>query len=121
MDETPKSAGRRAFVRVRADRDARGTPIRDAEGRVVVRLVGGVGGQGSHVLSALAEAEALAIIPEDVAIHPAGGAVDLWWLDADSRALAAPARAADARVGHHQGPQEEPWIEDRLPEPSDAA
>ncbi len=83
MDETPKSAGRRSFVRVRADRDARGTPIRDAEGRVVVRLAGGVGGQGSHVLSALAEAEALAIIPEDVAVHPAGGALDLWWLGSD--------------------------------------
>lgn len=83
MDATPKSAGRRSFVRVQAERDERGTPIRDAHGRVVVRLVGGVGGQGSHVLSALAEAEALAIIPEDVAIHPAGGPVELWWLHPD--------------------------------------
>ena len=81
MDATPKSAGRRAFVRVRADRDPQGTPLRDRDGRVVVRLAGGVGGQGSHVLSALAGAEALAIIPEDVVAHPAGGAIDLWWLD----------------------------------------
>ncbi len=81
LDETPKSAGRRAFVRVRADRDERGTPRRDPEGRVLVRLAGGVGGQGSHVLSALVAAEALAVIPEDVATHPPGGEVDLWWLD----------------------------------------
>ena len=81
MDATPKSSGRRAFIRVRADRDALGTPIRDDLGRVIVRLSGGVSGQGSHVLSALSEAEALAIIPEDVDAHPAGGAVALWWLD----------------------------------------
>ena len=48
---------------------------------MIVRLSGGVSGQGSHVLSALAEAEALAVIPEDVDTHPAGGAVTLWWLD----------------------------------------
>ncbi len=81
MDATPKSSGRRAFIRVRADRDELGTPIRDDLGRVVVRLSGGVAGQGSHVLSALSAAEALAIIPEDVDTHPAGGAVTLWWLD----------------------------------------
>lgn len=80
VDSTPKSPGRRAFVRVRADRDGRGTPVRDAAGRVIVRLIGGVSGQGSHVLSALADAEALAIIPEAVDVHPAGGAVDIWWL-----------------------------------------
>ena len=33
-------------------------------GRVRVRLAGGAGGQGSHVLSALAVADALAVIPE---------------------------------------------------------
>ncbi|MEO8469544.1 MAG: gephyrin-like molybdotransferase Glp [Chloroflexota bacterium] len=81
MEATPKSSGRRAFIRVRADRDALGTPIRDDLGRVILRLSGGVSGQGSHVLSALAEAEGLAIIPEDVDTHPAGGAVTLWWLD----------------------------------------
>ncbi len=81
LDATPKSAGRRAFIRVRADRDREGTPVRDGAGRVIVRLSGGVAGQGSHVLSALAEADALAIIPEDVDTHLAGGAVTLWWLD----------------------------------------
>lgn len=80
-DETPKSDGRRAFVRVRADRDPRGSVVRDDHGYPVVRLVGGARGQGSHVLSALAGAEALAVIPEDVAVHPAGGEVDIWWLD----------------------------------------
>jgi molybdopterin molybdotransferase len=81
LDETPKSAGRRAFVRVRAERDEHGTPQRDDAGRVLVRLAGGVGGQGSHVLSALAAAEALAVIPEDVAVHPAGNEVEIRWLD----------------------------------------
>ena len=80
-DETPKSEGRRAFVRVRADRDDRGSLVRDAQGRPQVRLVGGVRGQGSHVLSALAGAEALAVIPEAVGTHPAGGEVEVWWLD----------------------------------------
>jgi hypothetical protein len=35
------------------------------------------------VLSALAIAEALAIVPEDVDALPAGAPVDLWWLDRD--------------------------------------
>jgi len=81
LDETPKGPGRRAFVRVRAARDERGTPRRDRDGRALVRLAGGVQGQGSHVLSALAAAEGLAVIPEDVTVHPAGGEVELWWLD----------------------------------------
>jgi molybdenum cofactor synthesis domain-containing protein len=81
LDETPKSAGRRAFVRVVAERDDRGTPRRDGDGRVVVRLAGGVAGQGSHVLSALAVAEGLAVIPESVDVHLVGGEVDVWWLD----------------------------------------
>ncbi|MBI3746846.1 MAG: molybdopterin molybdotransferase MoeA [Chloroflexi bacterium] len=81
VDETPKSEGRRAFVRVRAERDERDAIVRDAGGRPVVRLVGGVAGQGSHVLSALAGADGLAVIPEDVDVHPAGGEVDVWWLD----------------------------------------
>jgi molybdopterin biosynthesis enzyme len=33
------------------------------------------------VLSALAVAEGLAVIPESVDVHPAGGEVELWWLD----------------------------------------
>ena len=78
-----KSPGRRAFLRVVADRDPAGAPIRDERGRVQVRLAGGGRGQGSHVLSALAIAEALAIVPEDVDALPAGAPVDLWWLDRD--------------------------------------
>jgi molybdopterin molybdotransferase len=81
VDRTPKSPGRRAFVRVVVDRDGGGTPIRDAEGRLRASLAGGAAGQGSHVLSALAAADALAVIPEAVDVHPAGGEVELWWLD----------------------------------------
>jgi molybdopterin molybdotransferase len=80
-DATHKSAGRRAYVRVVVERDELGSPIRDASGRVHATLAGGPAGQGSHVLSALARAEALAVIPEDVDVHPAGGEVELWWLD----------------------------------------
>ena len=76
-----KSEGRRAFIRVIAERDADGAPIRDDEGRVRVRLAGGATGQGSHVISALALADALAIVPEDVPGLPAGAGVALWWLD----------------------------------------
>lgn len=81
VDAASKSHGRRAFLRVTADRDAQGSHVRDADGRVIVRLAGGAGGQGSHVLSALANADALAVIPESVDDHPAGGAVELMWLD----------------------------------------
>jgi molybdopterin molybdotransferase len=73
-----KSHGRRAFLRVRADRAADGVPVRDGQGRVRVRLAGG---QGSHVLSGLASADALAIIPETDDSLPAGAEVALWWLD----------------------------------------
>jgi molybdopterin molybdotransferase len=83
LDETSKSAGRRAFVRVVAERDERGTPLRDDRGRALVRLAGGPQGQGSHVLSALAAAEALAVIPETVDIHPARDELEVWWLDRD--------------------------------------
>jgi hypothetical protein len=34
------------------------------------------------VLSALAAADALAVVPEDVDVHRAGDPVELWWLDA---------------------------------------
>jgi molybdopterin molybdotransferase len=74
-----KSIGRRTFLRVVALRDpVTGTPIRDAMGRVRVSLAGG---QESHQLSALAAADALAVVPESVAGLPAGAGVDLWWLD----------------------------------------
>jgi molybdopterin molybdotransferase len=80
-DAVTKGEGRRAFVRVVADRDADGAPIRDERGRVRVRLAGGAAGQGSHVISALAVADGLAVIPETVPGLPAGADVDLWWLD----------------------------------------
>jgi molybdopterin molybdotransferase len=73
-----KSHRRRAFLRVVAERDARGAAVRDAAGRVAVRLAGG---QGSHVLSALGAADALAIVPEEVEVAEAGSEVALWWLD----------------------------------------
>ena len=76
-----KSHGRRGFVRVRAERDALGMPVRDDGGRVSVALAGGAGGQGSHVLSALATADALAVIPEADDELPTGASVDVWWLD----------------------------------------
>ena len=55
--------------------------MRDDVGRARLHLAKGPAGQGSHVLSALATAEALAIVPDDVEIHPAGGPVDVLWLD----------------------------------------
>ncbi len=82
-DDVTKSPGRRGFLRVIAERDPGGATIRDPEGRVPVRLAGGGRGQGSHVLSALAAADALAIVPESVDRLPAGSSVDLWWLDRD--------------------------------------
>ena len=79
LDEpVTKSHGRRAFLRVVIDRDDDGSPIRDERGRVRVRLAGG---QGSHVISALAAADALAIVPEATDMLPAGTEVALWWLD----------------------------------------
>ena len=78
-----KGHGRRAFIRVVAERDDAGSPIRDDRGRVRVRLAGGASGQGSHVLSALAVADALAVVPEADDELPAGADVELWWLDRD--------------------------------------
>ena len=80
-DAVTKSAGRRAFVRVRIERDPAGSPVRDGQGRVSARLAGGAGGQGSHVLSALATADALAVIPETDDSLAAGSEVVIWWLD----------------------------------------
>ena len=77
-ESVTKSHGRRAFVRVEADRDETGAPVRDGSGRVRVHLAGG---QGSHVISALAAADALAVIPEADDSLPAGAEVALWWLD----------------------------------------
>ena len=80
-DDVSKSSGRRGFVRVFVDRDDRGTPRRDDRGRVTAHLAGGAGGQGSHVMSALATADALAVIPEEHDALPSGAEVELWWLD----------------------------------------
>jgi len=73
-----KSRGRRAFLRVESLRNDDGAPLRDEHGRVRVRLAGG---QGSHVISALAAADALAIVPEADDSLPAGAEVAIWWLD----------------------------------------
>jgi len=80
-ENVAKSSGRRAYVRVTVERDRRGSPRRDDRGRVRVHLAGGAGGQGSHVLSALAAADALAVIPETDDALSAGAEVELWWLD----------------------------------------
>jgi molybdopterin molybdotransferase len=73
-----KSHGRRAYLRVIAERDRDGGPARDERGRVPIRLAGG---QGSHVISALAAADALAIVPEASDDLPSGAEVAIWWLD----------------------------------------
>lgn len=61
-----KSPGRRAFLRVRLERDA--------DGAWVASLAGG---QDSHVLSALAAANGLAIVSEDDDSLPAGAKVEV--------------------------------------------
>ena len=65
-----KSQGRRAFLRVRTERLADGSPVRDERGRLSVHLAGG---QGSHVLSALAAADSLAVIPEAACVAAGRG------------------------------------------------
>jgi molybdopterin molybdotransferase len=82
LEAVSKSPGRRGFVRVIAERAADGSPDRDDEGRVRVRLAGGQSGQGSHVISALAAADGLAVIPETDDRLEAGAPVELWWLGA---------------------------------------
>jgi len=78
LEAASKSAGRRGFIRVVAERDERGAVRRDDRGRVRVRLAGG---QGSHVLSALVAADALAVIPESVPGVAPGDEVELRWLE----------------------------------------
>jgi len=67
-----KARDRRAFLRVVVRPDPE-----DAGGW----LAESAGGQGSHVLSALAAANGLAIIPEDMDGLPAGAEVDVWRLE----------------------------------------
>jgi len=69
-----KSAGRRAFIRVRLEPDA------TAPGGYRARLAGS---QGSHVLSALAAADGLAIIGEDTPGLPQGAEVEVIRLDVE--------------------------------------
>ncbi len=78
-DPVSKSPGRRAFLRVVAVRETPGgPPARDPAGRARVRLAGA---QGSHVISGLAAADALAVVPESTDALPAGAPVELSWLD----------------------------------------
>ncbi len=67
-----KSAARRAFIRVRLDEDAAGA--------LTASLAGG---QGSHMLSALALADGLALIEEGPAEVPAGPQVEVIRLDVE--------------------------------------
>jgi molybdenum cofactor synthesis domain-containing protein len=70
--DVSKSPGRRAFIRVSLAPD----PSAPSGWRADL-----AGGQGSHVLSALAAADGLAVIPEDVPGLPAGAEVDAWRFD----------------------------------------
>ncbi len=67
-----KSPERRAFLRVIVETDA---------DRPDARLATLAGGQGSHILSALARADGLAIIPEGIEGLPAGSMVDVLLLE----------------------------------------
>ena len=71
-DPVRKSAARRAFIRVKLD-----------EGRDGALSASLAGGQGSHMLSALAQADALAIIEEGPAEVPAGTEVEVIRLDVE--------------------------------------
>ena len=76
-DRLQKAPSRRGFLRVVVVRDGFGAPARDAAGRLRVRLSGG---QGSHVLSAMALADALAVVPETVDRLEPGSEVEIRWL-----------------------------------------
>ena len=83
LDPVTKSLGRRAYLRVEVERRPNGAPARDRDGRLQVHLAGARAGagQGSHVLSTLASADALAAVPESFGEVPVGTAVDVFWLD----------------------------------------
>lgn len=70
--DVTKSPGRRAFLRVRLASDPADPTTFLAEL---------AGGQGSHVLSALARSNGFAIIPEEVDALPAGSVVDVLRID----------------------------------------
>jgi len=67
-----KDPRRRAFLRVTLEPDP------DRSDGWLARLAGG---QGSHVLSALAMADGLAVVPEELPGLPAGAEVEVWLLD----------------------------------------
>jgi molybdopterin molybdotransferase len=73
-DRIGSSPGRRTFARVTL------APDPDAQGGWFASLAGG---QGSHVLSALAAADGLAVVPEELEGLPAGADVDVIRLDQD--------------------------------------
>jgi molybdopterin molybdotransferase len=73
-DAVRSSRDRRAFIRVRLEPDA------EAPGRYRAHTAGR---QGSHVLSALAIADGLAIIPEGVGEAPVGTEVEVIRLDVE--------------------------------------
>jgi molybdopterin molybdotransferase len=83
VDAVTKSRGRRAYLRVEVERASNGAPARDPHGRLLIHLAGAraAGGQGSHVLSTLAAADALASVPESFEEVPPGTEVDVFWLD----------------------------------------
>ena len=72
LEAVTKSAARRAFVRVQLEAEA--------DGGYGARLAGG---QGSHMLSSLAVADGLAVIPEGEALTPAGTEVEVIRLDVE--------------------------------------
>ena len=72
-DRTRTDPGRRAFLRVRLTSDEQGRPVATL-----------AGGQGSHMLSGLAAANGLAIVPEGVGDLEAGAEVDVIRLEPDS-------------------------------------
>jgi molybdopterin molybdotransferase len=73
-EEVHSPSGRRSFLRVRLE------TIDPDAGRYRARTAGG---QGSHVLSALAVADGLAVVPEAVTNLPAGSEVEVIRLDVE--------------------------------------
>jgi molybdopterin molybdotransferase len=74
-ERATKSPERRAFLRVRLEEPARPGDL------PIARLSGD---QGSHVLSALAAADGLAVVPEGRPSVEAGEEVDVWLLDGEA-------------------------------------
>ena len=75
-----KSQGRRAFLRVVAERDADGAPVRDEQGRVRVRLGGGQGRAAMSSRRSPPPTRSRSSRRPSTSV-PAGTDVELWWLD----------------------------------------